>query len=46
LLVTSEMNITEVAYEIGFGSQTYFSTSFTEYFGVSPSKYVEKHIRS
>jgi len=46
LLVTSDINITEVAYEVGFSSQTYFSTSFTEYFGINPSKYVEKHIKS
>jgi len=46
LLVTSDMNITEIAYSVGFGSQTYFTTSFTEYFGINPSKYVEKHIKS
>ena len=46
LLVTSEMNITEIAERVGFGSQSYFTTSFTEYFGINPSKYVEKHIKS
>jgi signal transduction histidine kinase/ligand-binding sensor domain-containing protein/DNA-binding response OmpR family regulator len=46
LLVTSEMNITEIADGVGFGSQSYFTTSFTEYFGINPSKYVEKHMKS
>jgi CheY-like chemotaxis protein/AraC-like DNA-binding protein len=46
LLVTSDMNITEVAYEVGFSSQSYFTTAFTEYFEINPSKYVEKHIKS
>ena len=45
LLVTSDMNITEIADRVGFGSQSYFTTSFTEYFGINPSKYIEKHIK-
>ena len=43
LLVSSDMNITEIADRVGFGSQSYFTTSFTEYFGINPSKYVEKN---
>ncbi|HSR16991.1 MAG TPA: helix-turn-helix domain-containing protein [Ignavibacteriaceae bacterium] len=46
LLVTSDMNINEIADKVGFGSQSYFTTSFTEYFGINPSKYAEKHIKS
>ncbi|MBN1396764.1 MAG: response regulator [Bacteroidetes bacterium] len=45
LLVTSGMNITEIADSVGFGSQSYFTTSFTEYFGINPSKYVEKYTK-
>ncbi|MFH1194086.1 MAG: two-component regulator propeller domain-containing protein [bacterium] len=41
LLVTTDMNINEIAERVGFGSQSYFTTSFTEYFGINPSKYVE-----
>ncbi|HVO73336.1 MAG TPA: ATP-binding protein, partial [Ignavibacteriaceae bacterium] len=46
LLVTSDMNINEIADRVGFGSQSYFTTSFTQYFGINPSTYVEKHIKS
>ena len=46
LLLSTDMNITEIAERVGFGSQSYFTTSFTEYFGINPSKYVEKHISS
>ncbi|MFZ0456512.1 MAG: two-component regulator propeller domain-containing protein [Ignavibacteriaceae bacterium] len=45
LLVTTDMNITEISERVGFGSQSYFTTSFTEYFGINPSKYIEKHIK-
>jgi DNA-binding response OmpR family regulator len=45
LLTTSDLNITEIADKVGFGSQTYFSTAFTEYFGIKPSKYAEKRIK-
>lgn len=31
-------NVTEIAYACGFNSQSYFTKSFTEYFGESPSK--------
>ncbi len=32
-------NITEIAYQVGFSSQTYFSSSFQELFDCSPSSY-------
>lgn len=32
-------NITEIAYQVGFNSQTYFSSSFQELFGCSPTEY-------
>ena len=42
LLMNNEGNITEIAYKCGFGSQSYFTRSFTEYFGKSPSQMTEK----
>jgi len=44
LLVTADKNISEVAYAVGFNSLSYFTTSFTEYFGMSPTKYKERHM--
>lgn len=32
-------NVTEIAYQVGFNSQTYFSSSFQELFGCSPTEY-------
>jgi signal transduction histidine kinase/ligand-binding sensor domain-containing protein/DNA-binding response OmpR family regulator len=43
MLQTSESNISEIAYTVGFNSLSYFTTSFTEYFRMNPSKYIEKY---
>ena len=45
LLLAKDKNITEIAYTVGFNSLSYFTMSFTEYFGVNPSKYIKKHIK-
>lgn len=42
LLLNGDGNITEIAYKCGFSSQSYFTRSFTEYFGKSPSQLLEK----
>ena len=44
LLIQESGNVTEIAYQVGFNSQTYFSSSFQELFGCTPSNY--KSIRS
>lgn len=36
LLETSEMNVSEVAYEVGFRDPKYFSRTFSEEFGLKP----------
>lgn len=36
LLQTTELNVSEIAYEVGFSSPSYFSRSFAEEFGSSP----------
>ena len=41
LLLESELNITEVALEVGFGNLSYFSRIFAEETGFSPNKYRE-----
>lgn len=41
MLLSNEGNITEVAYSCGFNSQSYFTKSFTDYFGESPSNFLK-----
>ena len=38
LLQTTEMSISEIAYEVGFSTPAYFSDAFLEAFGVRPSE--------
>lgn len=38
LLRTSSLNVSEVAYEVGFSDPAYFSRTFKEEFGMSPSE--------
>ena len=40
LLKQESGTITEIAYQVGFSSQTYFSSSFQELFGCSPSEFM------
>ncbi len=40
MLKNNEGNVTEIAYQCGFNSQSYFTKSFTEHFGESPKKYI------
>jgi len=42
LLRESNMRITEIADQVGFSQLNYFSNSFKELYGVSPSEYREK----
>lgn len=46
MLVEKEMIPSEVWYEVGFNSLSYFSKSFKEYFGYSPSKITSKTVQS
>jgi signal transduction histidine kinase/ligand-binding sensor domain-containing protein/DNA-binding response OmpR family regulator len=39
LMINPEMNVSEIAYAVGFSTPRYFSRCFREHFGVSPSKY-------
>ena len=45
LLLLKDKNITEIAYTVGFNSLSYFTMSFTEYFGMNPTKYIKKYTR-
>ncbi|RNI29003.1 hybrid sensor histidine kinase/response regulator transcription factor [Rufibacter latericius] len=39
LLLNSQLNISEIAYEVGFSSPAYFSTAFKNHFNMSPSDF-------
>ncbi len=43
LLLTTYQSISEIAYETGFQSASYFSQSFSKVYELSPSDYREKH---
>ena len=43
LIDHSEMTVSEIAFDVGFTSLSYFSRKFTQLFGASP-KYYKKHI--
>jgi signal transduction histidine kinase/DNA-binding response OmpR family regulator len=42
LLKEQKINVTQVAYTVGFSNLAHFSTVFRKHFGMSPSEYVEK----
>jgi len=42
LLLHDKLNITEVAWEVGFSDRKYFSKEFKKFFGKSPSEYMGK----
>ena len=44
LLFEQKGNISEVAFESGFNSPTYFSKCFFEKYGILPSKYLQQHV--
>lgn len=41
LLIEKKMNITQIAYAVGFTNQTHFSTAFKKFYGISPTEYIE-----
>lgn len=43
LLLRPDLNITQVAYEVGFRYPEYFTRAFGEEFGMSPSQWLEQH---
>ena len=44
LLEEQKINVTQVAYTVGFSNLAHFSTVFKKQFGVSPTEYVEQKI--
>ena len=46
LIRERKINVTQVAYAVGFNNQTHFSTVFKKHFGVTPSEYAEQKHKS
>lgn len=44
LLINHKVNISEVAYKVGFSTHSYFSNSFRDYFGMTPKEFVAKYM--
>ena len=42
LIREKKINITQVAYAVGFNNQAHFSTVFKKYYGMTPTEYAEK----
>ncbi|HNX89321.1 MAG TPA: substrate-binding domain-containing protein [Paludibacteraceae bacterium] len=42
LIINSDKNISEIAYETGFSSPSYFSKCFKEYFNESPKEFISR----
>ena len=43
LLREQKINVTQVAYTVGFSNLAHFSTIFRKHFGIAPSEYAEKN---
>ena len=43
LIVEGKVNVTQVAYSVGFNNQSHFSTIFRKHFGLTPSEYAVVH---
>lgn len=43
LLAEGKINVTQVAYSVGFNNSAHFSTVFKKHFGMSPTEYAEKN---
>lgn len=43
LLKTSDASISEIAYQVGFNTPSYFNKCFKDVYGCTPNEYVSKH---
>ena len=42
MILTTDKNISEIAYEVGFSAPSYFTKCFRDEFGISPSELTNK----
>ena len=45
-LINGSLNIMQISLEVGFNSSSYYSRSFSEYFGMTPKDYILQHKKS
>ena len=43
LIREHKVNITQIAYTVGFNNQSHFSTVFRRYYGLTPTEYAAKY---
>lgn len=43
LLASKKLNVSDVAYSLGFSNLSHFSNTFKDFYGMSPSEYMAKH---
>ena len=46
LLVNSNMNVSQIAYQVGYSEPSNFSRTFTRHFGCSPTQYVKNKAKN
>lgn len=46
MIEKSDMRINEIAYSVGFSTPAYFTTSFSEMFGMTPKEYAENNLHN
>ena len=44
LLANNQVNVSEVAYRVGYASHSYFSSTFKDFFGMTPREFVSRYI--
>lgn len=42
LLKEKKVNVSQIAYSVGFASQSHFSTTFKQYYGMTPSEFIKQ----
>ena len=43
LLIETDLNVSEILYDVGFTNRSYFSKCFKKSFDMSPKEYAKKH---
>ena len=46
LLANNQVNVSEVAYRVGYASHSYFSSTFKDFFGMTPREFVARYLEN